>query len=370
MCFYDEMKGYPWDSVESEIMNRSRDDVEKALTSSSMNLDGLMSLVSPAAEPYLEEMAQRAHQVTQQRFGRVISLFAPLYLSNECTNSCVYCGFNMTNRIDRLTLTAEEALVEARAIRRLGFQHILLVSGEAPHLVTLPYLTSVVDLLRPLFPSISIEIYPMDTSSYEELIKHGVDGLIVYQESYNEDVYKQCHPRGRKSDFHWRLETPDRGGNAGFRRIGLGALLGLANWRVEAFFLALHAQYLLRHFWKSFITISFPRLRPAAGAFEPPCPVSDVQFVQLLAALRLLFPDAGLILSTRESPYLRDHLIPLGITSMSAGSRTEPGGYAHETHAEAQFAVADERPPEIVAEVIRSKGYEAVWKDWDAAFLH
>ncbi|NLI81365.1 MAG: 2-iminoacetate synthase ThiH [Deltaproteobacteria bacterium] len=369
MTFNDEMKAYRWESIEGEIMSRSRSHVEKALSSRTLDLDGLMSLVSPAAEPYLEEIAQRAHSLTQQRFGRVISLFAPLYLSNECTNSCVYCGFNTANRIDRLTLTVDEALREGSAIRRLGFQHILLVSGEAPHIVTLPYLTDVVDRLRPLFPSISIEIYPMDTASYQELIAHGVDGLIVYQETYNEEVYRVCHPRGKKRDFRWRLETPDRGGAAGFRRIGLGALLGLTHWRVEAFFLALHAQYLLRRFWQSFLTISFPRLRPAAGAFEPPFPVSDLHLVQLLGALRLMFPDAGLILSTRESPRLRDHLIPLGITSMSAGSRTEPGGYAQESHAEAQFAVADERSPQKVAEIIKQKGYEPVWKDWDTAFL-
>jgi 2-iminoacetate synthase len=370
MSFLDEMRQVRWKSVETELLHCSDSDVERALGQHPLDLDGLLSLLSPAAEPFLEEMAQKAHKLTEQRFGRTINLFAPLYLSNECTNCCAYCGFNATNPVDRLTLTVEQARVEGEAIRRLGFQHLLLVSGEAPHIVTLPYLAGVVDQLRPLFPSISIEIYPLETSGYEELIAHGVDGLIVYQETYNEKVYEEVHLRGRKRNFQWRLETPERGGRAGFRRIGLGALLGLANWRVEGFFLALHARYLLRHFWKSFVTVSFPRLRPAAGAFEPRFPVSDIQFVQLLTALRLFLPDAGLVLSTRESPYLRDHMIPLGITSMSAGSRTEPGGYAQETHAEAQFAVADERSPEVVAEVIRRKGYEPVWKDWDAAFLH
>jgi 2-iminoacetate synthase len=369
MSFYDEVKQYPWELVEREIKGQTARDVERALGQQPLNVDGFMSLLSPAAEGCLEEMAQRAHGLTEQRFGRVITLFAPLYLSNECTNCCVYCGFNARNPVERLTLTAAQARVEGEQIRRLGFQHLLLVSGEAPHVVTMPYLAAAVDSLRPLFPSLSIEIYPLETSAYEELIAHGVDGLIVYQETYNEDLYREVHPRGRKRDYGWRLETPERGGKAGFRRIGIGALLGLGNWRVEGFFLALHARHLLRHFWKSFITVSFPRLRPAAGAYEPPSPVSDVHLVQLMTALRLLLPDAGLILSTRESPHLRDHLIPLGVTSMSAGSRTEPGGYAHETHAEAQFAVADERSPEAVAEVIRRKGYEPVWKDWDAAFL-
>lgn len=370
MSFLDEMRRYPWESVASELAQCSGFDVERALDRRTLDIQGFLSLLSPAAEPFLEEMARKAHNLTERRFGRTIGMFAPLYLSNVCTNCCAYCGFNATNPIDRLTLTVEQARSEGEAIRRLGFQHLLLVSGEAPHLVTLPYLAEVVDQLRPLFPSISVEIYPMDTAGYQELIAHGVDGLIVYQETYNERVYDEVHLRGRKKNFRWRLETPERGGTAGFRRIGLGALLGLADWRVEGYFLALHAQYLLRHFWKSFVTVSFPRLRPAAGAFEPSFPVSDSHFVQLLTALRLFLPDAGLVLSTRESPYLRDHLIPLGITSMSAGSRTDPGGYAQETHAEAQFAVADERPPEAVAEVIRRKGYEPVWKDWDAAFLH
>jgi 2-iminoacetate synthase len=232
------------------------------------------------------------------------------------------------------------------------------------------YLRAVLEQLRPWFASISVEIFPLDTDAYAELIDNGVDGLTVFQETYNERRYGDFHLGGKKRDFAWRLETPERGGEAGFRRVGLGALLGLCNWRAEGFFLGLHARYLLRTYWKSHIAISFPRLRPAAGAYEPPAPVSDVNFVQLLVALRLFLPDAGLVLSTRESAQLRDHLIPLGVTSMSAGSRTEPGGYTHSSDAEAQFEVADERPPHVVAEVIRGKGYEPVWKDWDPAFLH
>ncbi len=238
----------------------------------------------------------------------------------------------------------------------MGFRHLLLVSGDSPHLVTMDYLRAVLEKLRPLFASLSIEIFPLDTGAYRELIGHGVDGLTVFQETYNEHRYRDFHPAGRKRDFAWRLGTPERGGEAGFRRLGLGALLGLCNWRVEGFFLGLHARHLLRTFWQSQIAISFPRLRPAAGAYEPPAPVSDAQFVQLLTALRLFLPDAGLVLSTRESPYFRDHLIPVGVTSMSAGSRTEPGGYTQDRHAEAQFEVADERPPQVVAEVIRADG--------------
>jgi 2-iminoacetate synthase len=369
MRFYDETQGYPWNSIRQSIEKRSRIDVERALTASPLTLEDFMSLLSPAAEPYLEDMARRAHELTQQRFGRVISLFAPLYLSNVCVNSCVYCGFNANNVVQRLTLTADQAVAEGKYLHDLGFRHLLLVSGEAPHIVSVEYLTDILEQIQPLFSSISIEIYPMETHDYKTLIHHGVDGLVVYQETYDKKRYKEVHPHGKKRDYRWRLETPERGGHAGFRRIGIGALLGLNDWQVEGFYLALHARFLLRTFWKSHVTISFPRLRPAAGSYQPPSPVSDIHMVQLMTALRLFLPDAGLLLSTRESPYLRDHLIPLGITAMSAGSRTEPGGYAHASQAEGQFEVADDRSPQAVAETIRQKGYEPVWKDWDAAFL-
>jgi 2-iminoacetate synthase len=369
MSFYEELRRYPWAEIERAMHACARPDVEKALAARTPGLEELVSLLSPAAEPALEELAQRAHQLTTQRFGRVIGLFAPLYLSNVCTNSCVYCGFNVHNPVPRLTLSADQAAAEAKYLHDMGFRHLLLVSGEAPQIVSLSYLQDVLERLRPLFASIAIELYPMATVAYEELIDGGVDGLVIYQETYHEVRYAEVHPAGRKRDYHWRLETPERGGKAGFRRLGIGALLGLSDWRVEAFFLGLHARYLLRHFWQSHITISFPRLRPAAGGYHPPAPVSDRHLVQMLTALRLFLPDVGFTLSTREPPLLRDHLLPLGITSMSAGSRTEPGGYTHGAAAEAQFEVADQRSPQDVAALIRQQGYEPVWKDWDTAFL-
>lgn len=369
MSFLEEWQRYSWEDVGREIESRSTADVKRALAARSPHLDDFMSLVSPAAEPYLEEMAQRSHLLTLQRFGRIISLFAPLYVSNVCTNRCVYCGFNAGNTVERLTLTVGQAVEEGQFIHEQGFRHLLLVSGEAPSLVSPSYLGEVVQALKPLFASIAVEVYPMATEDYGHLIGCGVDGLVIYQETYDERLYAEVHPAGRKRDFLWRLETPERGGEAGFRRIGLGALLGLNNWRAEVFFLALHASYLLRKYWRSHVTVSFPRLRPAAGCYEPQAPVSDFSLVQMMTALRLLLPDVGLVLSTRESAELRNNLIPLGITSMSAGSRTEPGGYTNAGEAEAQFAVADERPPHAVADVIRKKGYEPVWKDWDPAFL-
>jgi 2-iminoacetate synthase len=369
MSFYDEIKRTDWAEIDSAIEGRTTGDVESALAAKTLNMDHIISLLSPAAKPYIEEMAQRAHLLTQQRFGNTVSLFAPLYVSNFCTNSCAYCGFNVRNKVDRLTLTPEQVMKEGKFIHNLGFRHLLLVSGEAPKVVPVEYFIDIADKLRPYFSSIAVEIYPMGTDEYRTLADHGIDGLTVFQETYNEELYQEVHLGGKKRDFRWRLETPDRGGEAGFRRIGLGALLGLGNWRVEAFYMGLHARYLMKNYWKSQVSISFPRLRPAAGAFQPRYDVSDLDFVQLLTALRLFLPDVGFTLSTRETADLRDHLIPLGITSMSAGSKTDPGGYTLGTEAEGQFEIADQRSPEIVAEVIRQKGYEPVWKDWDCAFL-
>ena len=367
MSFADVMRLYPRGEIERSIARRTRRDVERALAARTPGLDDLISLLSPAAEPFLEEMAQRAHRLTLRRFGRTMAMFVPLYLSNVCTNRCVYCGFNAGNAVSRVTLTPEEAGSEGECLHRLGFRSVLLLTGEAPGLITGEYMARVLERLRPRFSSIGIEMFPMTTEQYRELISQGVDNLTVFQETYDEESYGAFHPGGRKRDFRWRLETPERGGAAGFRRLGIGALLGLADWRVEGFFVALHATHLLRSCWKSQIAISFPRLRAAAGGYEPPFPVADRHLVQLICGLRLVLPDAGLTLSTREAPALRDHLIPLGITVMSAGSRTEPGGYARPGRGEAQFAVADDRSAGAVAEVLRRRGYEPVWKEWDAA---
>ncbi|MDR3569329.1 MAG: 2-iminoacetate synthase ThiH [Syntrophobacteraceae bacterium] len=372
MSFYDEVKRTSWTQIEREIEGCSEADVESALGAGGpggVDLHHFMSLLSPAAERYLEESAGLAHTITRQRFGNTIGLFAPLYVSNFCKNSCAYCGFNTKNEIARLALTPEQVKLEGEYIHKLGFRHLLLVSGEDRQAASLDYFIEICGLLRPIFSSLAVEIYPMGVEEYRALTGCGIDGLTVFQETYSERAYERYHLGGKKRNFQYRLETPDRGGEAGFRRIGLGALLGLENWRVEGFYMGLHAKHLMRKYWKSQVSISFPRLRPAAGAFPVPCEVSDRAFVQLLTALRLFLPDTGFALSTREPAGLRDHLIPLAITAMSAGSRTDPGGYTHPQHQEAgaQFEISDDRDPEAVAEAIRQKGYEPVWKDWDEA---
>lgn len=369
MTFYDEIQQYSWQMIEREIQHRTSSDVERALFSKASGIEDIISLMSPAADPMLEEIARQAQLITEQRFGRVIGLYAPLYVSSSCTNSCVYCSFNAGNPISRLTLSVEEARAEGAFLNEQGFRHVLLVSGEDTNTAGLDYLKTVVKALRPLFDSISIEIYPMDADEYRQLTDSGVDGLIIYQETYNPDCYEEVHLAGRKRDYRWRIETPERGGRAGFRRIGIGSLLGLSDWRVEGVYLALHARYLMSRYWRSQTTISFPRLRPAVGGYDPPCPVSDRDLVHMMTSLRVLLPDAGLLLSTRESPYLRDHMIPLGVTSMSAGSKTGPGGYTSDSASEGQFEISDHRSPHEVAETIRKHGYEPVWKDWDSSFI-
>lgn len=369
MTFLDIINQYDPQQVRESIEAKTASDVERALAAERLRPDDLQALLSPAAAGYLEEMAARANRLTLRRFGKNILMYAPLYISNLCTNGCRYCGFSASNQVPRRTLTLDEVWTEAKVLYDLGFRHILLVTGESPKAVDNDYLAACVRRIQPLFSSISIEVYPMETEGYRQMVEAGVDGLTVYQETYDRALYQEMHPFGKKRDYDFRLLTPERGGAAGLRRIGLGFLLGLGEFRSEAFFLGLHALHLSRHYWRTQVSVSFPRIRPADGGFQPLHPVSDRHFVQLLCTLRLLLPDAGLVLSTRESAALRNNLLPLGITQMSAGSCTAPGGYADKDLSTQQFAIDDDRSPEEVCRLIRASGYEAVWKDWDGAFL-
>jgi 2-iminoacetate synthase len=391
--------------------------VRESLSKARLALTDFAHLISPAASECLETLSQRSHRLTQQRFGKVIRLFAPLYLSNECINNCQYCGFSRDNAILRVTLSLEEVRREAKALQEQGFRNVLLVAGEHPKFVSPAYLADCVRALHEEIPSVSLEVGPLETADYRPLVTAGADGLVVYQETYDRSVYAQMHTAGPKRNFDWRLETPERAYAAGFRRLGISPLYGLADWRFEAISVAAHADYLLRNCWKAQVTISLPRLRPCAGEFQPLTHMSDRDLTQLVCAFRIMFPDAGLVLSTREPSRLRDGLVPLGITMMSAGSHTEPGGYTgagreklHQTvrgrivelasgasewapvgraasraeskkggssaasphqltNATGQFDIADERSPQEVADLIRRLGYEPVWKDWDAALI-
>lgn len=368
MTFLDEFKKYDHRRVLDRIMGKSAQDVERALHVERPGIEDFEALISPAAEEYLEQMAERSHRITLQRFGNNIQMYVPLYISNECTNGCVYCGFNAENPVKRKTLSLGEIEQEALVLHSQEFRHVLVLTGEAPDAVRNEDLAAAIRKIRPLFSSIGIEVYPMDVDGYRSMVEAGVDGLTIYQETYDPELYEKLHLYGKKRDFLWRLQTPERGGEAGLRKIGIGALLGLGNFYVETFFTGLHALYLAHRFWRTQVSVSFPRIRPAEGGFTPLYEVTDKQMVQGICAMRLLLPDCGLTLSTRESARFRDNLIPLGVTQMSAGSSTAPGGYCHKDDSTGQFHIDDDRPADEISRVIRSKGYEAVWKDWDAAF--
>ena len=359
---------YGWDQVEAEIQSKTAREVEAALMTDQPGLKDFMALISPAAAPYLEDMAQLSQQKTLKRFGRTLQLYVPMYLSNECQNICTYCGFSMDNPIRRRTLTEAEVLEEVEAIKAMGYDHVLLVTGEAKHTVGMSYFRRMLPLIRPHFSNISMEVQPLEEEDYAELLELGLHTVLVYQETYHKDEYKKHHPKGRKSNFYYRLDTPDRLGRSGVYKMGLGALFGLEDWRTDSFFTALHLNYLEKTYWQSKYTISFPRLRPFSGGLTPKVEMSDRELVQLICAYRIWNEDVELSLSTRETEHFRNHVIRLGITSISAGSKTNPGGYKVEPQSLEQFEISDERSPSEIAEMIRSQGYEAVWKDWDRAY--
>jgi 2-iminoacetate synthase len=397
VSFVAELKSLPLAALVKRSRETSVAAARESLSKDRPSLADFAQLISPAAGTLLEEMGRRSHALTLKRFGRVMRLFAPLYLSNECVNNCKYCGFSRDNPILRVTLSLDEVRRETRELIRQGFRNVLLVAGEHPKFVSNGYLAECVAALHKMVSSVSLEVGPLSTEDYRPLVAAGADGLVVFQETYDRAVYEEMHTSGPKRDFEWRLATPERAYAGGFRRLGVSPLYGLADWRSEALSAAAHVDYLLRNCWKAQVSISLPRLRPCAGTFQPPTHMTDRELVQLVCAFRLFFPDVGLVLSTRESPKLRDGLFPLGVTLISAGSHTEPGGYTgagrentHQTvrgrimardtkeseppagegtDAAGQFQIADERPPGVVADLIRKLGYEPVWKDWDAALM-
>lgn len=359
---------YSWEEIADRIYNTTIEQVYGALRNSKRDINDFLYLLSPAAKPLLEEMAQLSHLLTTQRFGKNIQLYAPLYLSNECQNICTYCGFSMDNKIPRRTLRSDEILLEAKALKAMGFRHVLLVTGESNHSVNTPYFLQAVNQLTSVFANISIEVQPLDYEDYLLLHKAKVNAVMVYQETYHREVYKNYHPKGKKSNFQYRLETPDRIGRAGMHKIGLGVLLGLEDWRIDSFFTALHIDYLQKNYWQTKYSVSFPRLRPATGTVEPNFLMRDDDLLQLICAYRIWNPDLEISLSTREHAVFRDHIIPLGITAMSAGSKTNPGGYVVAPESLEQFEISDERSPAEISNLIIQKGYQPVWKDWQIEY--
>ncbi len=367
--FYDEIKKYDWDDTTRCIMAKTTRDVEIALGKEHLDVDDFMALISPAAAPYLEQMARKSQRITQERFGKTISMYIPLYITNSCTNSCVYCGFNHNNPFQRTILTMDQIEKECQAIRRLGpFENLLIVTGENPAKAGVDYLEEALHTCRPYFSNLTIEVMPMKAESYYRLTKSGLNGVVCFQETYHEANYKKYHPAGMKSIFDWRLNGYDRMGQAGVHKIGMGVLIGLEDWRTDVTMMARHLQYLRKNYWKTKYSVNFPRMRPSEGHFQPNVVMSDKELAQLTFAFRIFDHDVDISYSTRENPAFRDNMMKLGVTSMSAGSKTDPGGYSVAPESLEQFSVSDERSPKEVADRIKELGYEVVWKDWDKIF--
>jgi 2-iminoacetate synthase len=342
--------------------------VERALAKpdGARDLTDFAALLSPAADANLEAVARAANRLTVRRFGRTVHMYAPLYLSNECLTTCTYCGFAKDLPIARKTLSTRQSMGEARFLAALGYRHVLLLTGEHARNTGVDFLCEHLAALRPLIPQLSVEVQVWSEDEYRRLRDAGCDGVVIYQETYDRESYARFHLAGRKRDYDHRLGGPERAATAGIRRLGIGALLGLHEpWREDAIATAAHALHLLKTAWRCELSVSVPRIRPSASGYAPAHPVTDRELALTICALRLLLPDAGIVMSSREAPDFRDRLVPLGVTHTSAGSHTDPGGYTEPGEADGQFEVNDTRTPAEVAAALRALGYDVVWKDWD-----
>jgi len=358
---YENYKSFDFVNFEKTLTD---EDVLRIIGRETISEYDFLALLSDKASKFLEKMAVKAQMLTHRNFGKVILLYTPMYLANYCVNRCAYCGFNVKNNIERRKLDLNEVEREARVISATGLKHILILTGESRSKSSVSYIKECIEVLKKYFTSISIEVYPLEKEEYGELVEAGVDGLTLYQEVYDEDVYHEVHLSGPKKNYLYRLDAPERACMAGVRSVNIGALLGLNQWKTEAFFTGLHADYLQSKYPETEISVSLPRLRPHAGSFQPKSIVSDRDLVQIMLALRLFLPRAGITVSTRERSQFRDNLIGLGVTKMSAGSSTEVGGHSDENKSTGQFSISDTRSVEEMREIIYQKGYQPVFKDW------
>lgn len=344
--------------------------VECAIGAESPGALELAVLLSPAAGSRIEPMARRALDLTRARFGRTVSLYAPLYLSNHCSGGCLYCGFASDRGRPRRRLELRALREELSVLRGSGIDDILLLTGERAPRAGFPYLRECVAVAAGICDSVSVEAFSMTSREYRDLVAAGCDGVTLYQETYDPDSYAINHRWGAKRDYAARLDAPSRALSADVRTVGLGVLLGLSDPVRDALRLYLHVERLRREFWRGGITVSFPRIRPQAGGFVPPRPVRENFLARLIFAFRICLPEVPLVLSTRESPRFRDGIAGIGITRMSAASRTTVGGYREDLPdpEDAQFEVCDKRSMESFCAMLRKRGIEPVFKNWDAAY--
>ena len=368
--FSEYLKNISWEETTERINSKTEADVRRALSKEHCDIEDFMAMVSPAAVPFLEQMARLSRHYTEERFGKTISMFIPLYLTNSCANGCVYCGFHASNPMKRTILTFDQMKDEYKAIKQTGpFESLLLVTGENPAKAGVPYLAEALDRAKKYFDDLKIEVMPLSAEEYEELTHHGLNGVICFQETYNRARYNSYHPRGRKADFEWRVNGFDRMGQAGVHSIGMGILIGLEDWRTDAVMMAHHLRYLQKKYWRTRYSVNFPRMRPAEnGGFQPNVIMSDKELAQLTFAMRIFDHTVDISYSTRELAGFRDNMATLGVTTMSAGSKTDPGGYYTYPQSLEQFHVSDERSPQEVFNRLRELGREPVWKDWDSVF--
>lgn len=367
--FSEELEKISWEQTTKDIYSKTEADVQRALGKEHLDIEDFKALVSPAAEKYIENMAQKSQRITQSRFGKTMQMFIPLYLTNSCANGCVYCGFNSKNKIKRTILNEDEILEEYKAIKKLGpFENLLLVTGENPAKAGVPYLAKALDIAKPMFSNLQIEVMPLATEEYAELKTHGLNGVICFQETYNRANYKTYHPLGMKSNFEWRVNGFDRMCQAGMHKVGMGILVGLEDWRTDTVMMAIHLRYLEKRYWKTKYSVNFPRMRPSESGFQPNVVMSDKELAQVTFAMRLFDHDVDISYSTRETKELRNNMAKLGVTTMSAESKTDPGGYATYPQSLEQFHISDERTARQVEQDLKALGMEPVWKDWDQTF--
>lgn len=364
MGFYETIRKFQDFDFNNYFEKVTNNDIERVLSKDRINEEDFLKLLSPKAENYLEAMAQKARDITLRHFGKSIVLYTPIYIANYCENRCAYCGYNVENKIARKKLAFEEVEQEAKAIAATGLKHIIVLTGESSYYTPVSYIKDCIKILKKYFSSICIEIYPLEEKEYAELIEAGVDSLTVYQEVYNEKVYDKVHISGPKKDYKYRLETPDRACRAKIHSVGVGALLGLYEWRSEAFFSGLHGAHIQDIYPDVEINMSVPRIRPHAGSFVDIFEVTDKNVVQVALAYKIFLQRAGINITTRESKDFRDNFILLGVTKMSAGVSTEVGGHSEGDKGDGQFDIADNRTVEEIKEVIIKKGYNPVFKDW------
>lgn len=353
-----------FDQLQRQSCAPDRHAVLQALSSAKPDFTDLQALLSPAAAEFLPQMLARATQLKRQRAGQILSLFAPLYLSNLCSNECSYCGFSRSVAVKRRILTVDEALQETAAIQALGISQLLLVTGEHERKAGVDYLLAMTQALRPKVAKLMLESQPLSVSDYQQLRAAGIDAVMLYQETYDPQSYARHHTFGAKADMAYRLDAPARVAAAGIAQLGMGVLLGLADWRTDVMLLAQHLRFLQQHWYQLAFTVALPRLKPCAGQATLHSGVSDRDYLQLLCALKIFAPELSLSVSTRDSPALRDLLLTSIACTASAGSKTQPGGYTVAPESLAQFSIDDERSPAEIAAMLRRSGIQPVWQDW------